>query len=280
MVKLFQYFRDKVFILRHCSLHSTSIWKTIFSSHTFRYNVSVYQTQHLYPHPILVTIFQYFRGNNFFLTHVSLHCFCMSESTVLSSPTLGYTVLVYHWQQFYVHILLAALCQYISHRSFILARCVLQSVSIFGNNIFIFMHCCFIVSLHKREQIFPNPLMVRECQCIGDNSFILTSFWIQIFSISDTRILSSLTVIHTASVYQRQQIYPQMVLAALWQYIIHNSFILATLVYTVSEYKTLKISLPTFDYKISVHRRQQFYNLTLLVTLCQCIRHIRFILTH
>jgi len=126
-----------------------------------------------------------YQEHNFFLTHCCWHCFSISESTVLTSATVVYTVSVYQSQQFFPHILLAALCHYIRHNTFILARCGLQIVSIaittvlssttLGNN----------GSWYQKKVCYHHRLLVKMFQFISQNIFTQSHCWLHSISTSD-----------------------------------------------------------------------------------------------
>jgi len=115
LVTLFQYIRGNSIILTFLSVLCQYIRHNILFWTTVVYSVLVYQRQPFYSNPLLVTPFQYLRGNSCFSCHAF---FNIPDRTILSAPTVGYSVSVYKGQHFYPHTILVSLFQYIRGNSF------------------------------------------------------------------------------------------------------------------------------------------------------------------
>ena len=170
------------FILTHSWLHCFSTSEaTVLSSHFCLYCVSISDTT-FYSEPLLFTVCQCIRDNRFILTHSWLHRFSTSEATVVFPVTL---FLIYRTEQFYPHPLLVTRCQYIRDNIFILTQSWFHSFSISEATVFPNIFSCTL-SLYQTQHFYPQPLLITMCQCIRDNSFILTHFCLGFVNISDT----------------------------------------------------------------------------------------------
>jgi len=210
-----QYIRDKSFIPTPSWLISVSISETtIILSHNARCSVPLYQRYQFKTQPILVTLCQYMTDKSFTLTHCRQHGVSISEKKfyphILLAALchyirdnsfiliyLGYTVSVYHRNQYYPHTLLDKLYQYIRENNLTLTN--------------FWVHC----SVYQRQYLYPHTLLAALGQYIRDNSFILSKSTLHSVKISQKIVLSSRNIRYTVQVYQKQQGFPDTLLATL-----------------------------------------------------------------
>jgi len=151
------YHREQVFLTRSFSIYQ-HVRDNSFIQHTVGYNVSLYQKKWFYLYT-LGRIFSEFQAQHFFLTHCWLHSVSVSHTILLSSPTVGYILSVYHTQYFCPHPLLVTFCQCITHNIFVLTHCWLHCVSLLETKILYSQTFTFTVSVCRRLKIYLHPLL-------------------------------------------------------------------------------------------------------------------------
>ena len=118
--------------------------------------MSVYLGQQFYPRTLVATLCTYIRDKGFIFTHCWPHCVHITETKVLSSQAVGYTV-----------------CEY---NGVILTRCWIHCVRISETTVlskFTFFVPCIVIQLSNVNHI------------------ILTRYWLHCVRISEATVLSS-----------------------------------------------------------------------------------------
>jgi len=136
------FIRHNIFFLTQFLLHCVSISQPVtFSWRSVGYNLSAYQTQQFFPHPLFVSVFYYMRDIIFILY------------------TVGYIVTDYQKQKYYSHLLLFTHCHYVRYKS-LWWPTVDYTVTLCQRQQF-YPHTIFAASFHlMRYQILTSPTFV------------------------------------------------------------------------------------------------------------------------